>query len=1016
MEIAAGIVGCVSLSGQVLQGCTYLCNFFADASDAHELIVTVSIELGAVRSRLQAFQVLLLEVQAISPASLTVQQDPAVLLKICQDAIQKLQAFLDKYADLSVSTQLGSASSQVRRAWHKLDVARRGAQLRNHISQLEAAKSSLLAAQTSIQFALELKQLNESREGQRDLQQLRDEHAASAEVVKDTRTLATNIRTSQEESRRLTALTHTSLDQVVSNTQTLLERSTLSDQSSHNAEVASKFTQDAITALSTDFKKGFENLPAMLAPVIANTITKSLAQHNASEQAGLVSRAQPRGDMSTKVRNGSAYHDICSLPRRNSSESAPQRDQSAPSTTHVDLPPVPTRSTIYTEHLIHSAQPSRRSPKRQQTRKSVFNVWFGRIEIKTSVTEQEDDVGSDHGLPMRLQARRTSFKLLPSLWFLKTGLLFELGNSRPTVSHPGWDNRLYVIRTHLEDSAVVRTIEGGDYVGFRQLLERREITPFDLVQGYSHGSAPLFGKVVVSFANDIIHRNLMRQKGLLDIARLLADCGVDCGLGFSLCTVLASAADNPNDLVLTLFRIIMTQSQSDPFEASGGMVASSLRNFEFSLLMKQNEWDLSEFRSLFQHHCGNGAFQYLVENEGDRAVWSGLQLQKWRQKPAAVRRSRSYCSAEFGSTFVNKFWGELCWLDERPAFWQSRQACEDAFGHQFAQYHWPKLYWKEQLPTFWHSRKACLEEFGEHFVQCKWPDLYWTEELPTFWHSRSACLEEFGELFVQYKWPAHLGETCFEFLEGNGAWERSRAKRMRCWDDYGRNAWITLMMNCWSKEDATLRHSRRHCIDGYGTNFVQYELPSLLREDGLGEEEILRLTNYGLDMEPPPPCPDWKNKSRSDSAHQEFGDYEVECEGESEGERESEPDFESEFDGEISDGWQTADEDLSQQLRSLSRHSWSPHTSKASAELKRHPMCGSKPFLPCPATSPLPQMNSRLSNQRKKLGAYTFSTLSFKHDPTEGYEDVKAMTADQDDAVDGNGSLKAATFTVQTAT
>jgi hypothetical protein len=61
-------------------------------------------------------------------------------------------------------------------------------------------------------------------------------------------------------------------------------------------------------------------------------------------------------------------------------------------------------------------------------------------------------------------------------------------------------------------------------------------------------------------------------------------------------------------------------------------------------------------------------------------------------------------------------------------------------------------------------------------------------------------------------------------------------------------------------------------------------------------------------------------------------------------------------------------------------------------------------------------MNSRLSNQRKKLGAYTFSTLSFKHDPTEGYEDVKAMTADQDDAVDGNGSLKAATFTVQTAT
>jgi hypothetical protein len=861
MEVAAAIVGCVGLSGQILQGCNYLCNFFGDASDAPELIVTISAQLCAVRSGLQAFQLLLLELRAISPASLTLQQDPAVPLKLCQDAVQSLQTFVNKYADLSVSTQPKSAGAQARKLWHKLDFARRGAQLKTHILQLEAAKSSLLDAKTSIQLALELRQSNEIREVQRNLQQCRNEHAISAEIAKDTKTMAIGIRTLQEETRLLTTASNTSLDQVISNTRTILERTTLYDQHSHHADMAAKFTQDAIAGLSIDL----QNLPAMLAPIIKETIAKSLAQHNASEWPGAVPRDRTCGHMSTKIRDGSAHNDTYSPPPPQSPEGAPQLDQSASSTTHINMPRVPTRSRICAEQLVHSAQPLRRSPKRQKTRESIFNIWIGRIEMRTSVTEQEDDVDSKYSLPMCLQARQTTIKLLPSLWFLKTGLLFQSGNSRSTMSHPGWDNRLRVIRTHLDDSHVVQIIQGGDYVAFRQLLERREITPFDLVDT-NFGEKSLFELAAELYCYPVLNEADVKSK--LDIARLLADCGVDCGRGFSLHNVLFFVDATQYNAALSLFRVIMTQSQSDPFENSGASMVrvSSHDKFKLQLLHKQDEWDLSDFRELFRKWWGNGAFQFLVENgeeSADLHAWSLLQVQKWQRMPAALRRSKPHCLTEFGKNFVQDKWGALCWAEERPAFW----------------------------------------------------------------HSRKACLEEFDEIFVAFTWPRLLGKMRYEFLEGKGAWEQ-----VRCfWIDSGRDKWITMMKGYWSEKEATLRHSRRHCIDQYGTNFVQHELPSLLKRDGLAEQEILRLTSYDLDMEPPTPPPtsaykkefrrrfgsgmECVSKSEIESEDEYESEDDSESETESEGEYESEDESESgiesasEDDSEISDGWETADED-----------------------------------------------------------------------------------------------------------
>ncbi|ERF75689.1 hypothetical protein EPUS_01519 [Endocarpon pusillum Z07020] len=699
MDIAAGVVGFIGLSGQILQGCNYLCKTFSDAADAPDVIVAVSTELCAVRSRLEAFQHLLLEIQASAPACLRVQQDPAVPLQSCQNAIQKVQSFVDKYADLSIS--IASSSGNVKsykaafyKAWQKFDVARRGDQLRGYVSQLEAAKSSLLAV---------------------------------------------------------------------------------------------------------------------------------------------------------------------------------------------------------------------RSPKRQKISKSVFNVWFGRIELTSSIIKQEDDIDSDYIPPTRLQARQTSFRLILNSWFLRFGVLFETGQSRPTISHPGWDNRLRVIRTHQGDSLVYNIIRRADYVGFRQLLESREVTPFDLVDSKDLFKGSLFEAVIRQFGIEDNKENPVMRRDWLNIAKLLADSGVDCGVGGSLFWIMFALALSLDEVTLSLFRIIMAQSQTDPFEDSGEAIAKNLfvmvRHSQLSPLIKQDEWDLSEFTKLFDDYGGNGSFQFMVRTEGNTRKWGERQKQKWRRMPVSLRRSRSYCVAVFGSHFIKVLWPKLYWSDGKPAFWQSRQACEEFFGERFVDYEWPKLYCEEEIPSFWRSREACLEAFGEPFVNWDWPEMYWKQELPTFWHSRKACLEIFGEIFIKYNWPTCLGKTCFEFLEGKGAF--GQPGMWICKGTNG-NIWITQMVECWSKDDIPQRHLRQYCIDQYGVNFVREELPSLLRRDGLPEEEVVRLTEDGPDMEPPPPLPYWEYEDKSGLEYEESEDSQDEHDADSDAGSRGESDDEvsdGDSDDELSDGW-----------------------------------------------------------------------------------------------------------------
>lgn len=108
------------------------------------------------------------------------------------------------------------------------------------------------------------------------------------------------------------------------------------------------------------------------------------------------------------------------------------------------------------------------------------------------------------------------------------------------------------------------------------------------------------------------------QKGLLDIAKLLADSGVDCGAGDSLLWVFSAMLQTQNNVTMDLSRIIMTRSHLDPLSDTDFiMIWIEFSDHLLSVLSKQDEWDLTELRASIEDYWGKGSFQYMIDTGGD---------------------------------------------------------------------------------------------------------------------------------------------------------------------------------------------------------------------------------------------------------------------------------------------------------------------------------------------------------------------------------------------------------------
>ena len=337
-----------------------------------------------------------------------------------------------------------------------------------------------------------------------------------------------------------------------------------------------------------------------------------------------------------------------------------------------------------------------------------------------------------------------------------------------------------------------------------------------------------------------------------------------------------------------LARLIIAQSEADPFNE--WFVYAFDRNEVEDLVrttLHQEAWDLSEFKGLVQREWGEGFWDYMIVRHKPDAhwrigLWEEEQESRWLQLPLSLRQDREHCAQEFGKYFVREKWTQLYWRHQRPTFWRSREACQEVFGDSMVNFEWGKLYWETEVPPFWESREECRKFFGDYFADYQWPELYWRVKRPTFWHSWEACREFFGKYFMTYKWRPFLQERSFDDVEGQGAWQYAIDKTVtNFWLDEARQRWVASMINRWKLEGEDLRHSREHCIEQYGTNFVREQLPRLLRDfDGLSEDEITALTHDGPDLVPPSPP---TSPVRSED-------------GDSDGEVDEE------------DGWETADE------------------------------------------------------------------------------------------------------------
>lgn len=854
MDVAAGIVGFIGLTGQVLQGCNHLSNLLSNAKDAPEIIKDVSSEIEAVQDALQHFNRLLSELDRY-PHLIPENWNPASALKMCENAIEKLKSFINNFRELDAQNAVGTAISprmRTQRRWRKMKLANNVDKLHEHVSHLQSAKQALQLLHLSIGSNIGLTSHLYVEKQSENLQQSMEKLSIQGTKAQDT-------------------------------SDTML-------RSVQHLTAASNDTQAELLEMRSDVSQRLDSLPLpnVFSSMVKAAVVEALAEH--ATQTSRESRVQPER---RAVEELDPHHvDGSDLSGQESPLTVDSHSHS--------LDGLPSQTSDDQSPGIQS--PIRRSGKRQRSSESSYNTWFGRVIITTTITEQDEEYLPQPDRVFKLTAKRTMITLLPNIWFSNWGAKFQMGTTKPTNNHPLWDNRLRVFRTHLEDSPVDQVLRTGNFLEFRNMLERREVTPFDMVEDHSNDGkcGTLFEKALqeLHHAVPIPHWKAPREaQGLFHIAKLLAYQGTDCGLGWSMYYVqlLAEASALRDTVALDLYYTILSYSETNPFESRTERIDTySIRSF-----LAQDQWDLCDAQEQFESTYGKESWAALVLKRKSSYQWHVEQDNVWFLKERDIQLSKDHCLTVFGAQFVKYRWPQLCWKQEVPSFWRSKKQCEEFFGKRFVDMEWPQLYWEQERPLLWRSKQYCEQFFGEAFMIRKWPQLYWNQEVPSFWRSRKQCEEFFGEWFVEENWPRLyweqevpsfwfspqrckevfgggfvtcdwielLGKSCFEYVYGHGAWEH--CKRHRFLSRRRRDKWIENLRQKWRSQDRALRHSRSHNITEFGIELVKYHLSDLLWIDGLNEEEIEELTKDGEDMYCRPP--QWPRKNEGDSWDEEEG-------------------------------------------------------------------------------------------------------------------------------------------------
>lgn len=740
------------------------------------------------------------------------------------------------------------AAHRIRGKWQRLNLAKNMNRLQRHLHRLQNAKSGLELLQSNIG----------GRTGLRSLLSIN-------ENVEKTEQSMSNLKTNASQNQETC---------VTMQAQLLDIKSCLSQQ--------------------------FEKLPNVISHKVEAEVIKALEKHFALGTKELSVQSHTR-----------VVEEIASEKVNNRSPMEPPLESCnllPPNDTETGTMFLSSKDINITKPLV------KKGLKKQRARTNSYNILFGRIVITTIETTQDGLSVAEYGEKYESIAKQLMITVISNTLFSNKGALVAIGSTRPTDSHPLWDTRLRLFRTHdsKSESSVVKVLKRGDYLSFRNMMERREVTPFDQIG--SSCSETLVKYIMDHLYYDIISIDKMDQQGAIRIIKLLADQGVDCGLGISMAQI-QSGFSLKFDQALDLYYVMLTHSETNPFRAYYDLDEWTFRSF-----LTQDKWDISDFQEEYEAIYGRGSWQSRVIKRVPPRIWRQSQSDAWFERPGSLRRSKIYCSNEFGKKFVQEIWPKLCWNEQIPSFWQSKEECEQIFGEYFVLRIWPLLYWKQETPEFCRSKEKCEKFFGISFVKYEWPSLDWELEIPEFWHSWKACRNAFGYEFISCgTWARLLGPDCFEHVFGQGAWSDfvelyQDSGRLRLnWYDWLRK-WHSTCTIRWWYLNLRLRHSRSHTLFAFGLEFLKDtsdgSLIDLLQDDGLTVTEAEELVKDGPDLYCRPPQWPRRNMRRS------WDD--VEEEGHSSnslitayGDRDSEYEDEEEEEDDKSDssGWETAEEE-----------------------------------------------------------------------------------------------------------
>ncbi|KAK5206634.1 hypothetical protein LTR41_007627 [Exophiala xenobiotica] len=172
MDVAGAVIGVVGLTGQILQGCTYICDFFHHAKDAPDSIQNLLTSVRNLNSVVSEIQTIAKHAHQESD-TMSASSRHVAALNECKSVIQDLEAFVSRF-----KTGKGT--------WQRVSWAVYQKQLKEYTSKIDQAKSSVLMVQIKMLHVDQ--QLNHSTtfaQGQETLQRLEELPLMLGPVLQD---------------------------------------------------------------------------------------------------------------------------------------------------------------------------------------------------------------------------------------------------------------------------------------------------------------------------------------------------------------------------------------------------------------------------------------------------------------------------------------------------------------------------------------------------------------------------------------------------------------------------------------------------------------------------------------------------------------------------------------------------------------------------------------------------------------------------------------------------------------